>query len=253
MSDGKILSAASFDDFLADYDTATPQHAIEPGNYSEQDNDNDYDDYQPEFSRPTERSFQQQDASGVYFDPNIHVTDNNGQPRITKNGNFRKRKGAAKNPDQFGPNINIPGKTTVQFDAPSPLAQTAALAYIQAGIVLFGDEWEPVPERREQEFLTDAWHKFFQAHDMDDLPPGLALAVACVAYAAPRLHRPNTQSRLKQFGAWFQWRAASLYYRIRYGTRFNNRPDNVRKNDTGAATDQGSKKPWNPFARLRPA
>lgn len=242
MSDGQIVSSDGIADLLSDFERRGlgNEFTAEAGNFSHIGGSDNISDNGRNYSWDNGESdlghSEQIDAEGTVFDPAIHSIRRDGSPSITKTGKFRRRKGADKIQSPQGPRsqINIPGAGTLDLDEPSPLAKTAALGYIQTGVTLFGPEWLPDAAKKEQEFLTHAFHEFFEAHEMDDLPPGLALAVACFAYAAPRFYQPQTQSRLGQF-----WRAtkaavAHTYIRVRYGTRFNNRTDAVRKNDTGA-------------------
>lgn len=244
MSDGQILTQDGLSGLMAEFE-GQENVTITEAYSGDADRGISGDDSRDQFSSDVEphNGFEQRDAAGNLFDRDLHSVDTDGQPKLTKNGYFRFKRGAKANPDRAR-GINIPGQGELSLDEPSPLAKTAALGYIQTGVMVFGAEWLPDPTKREQEFLTQAFHDFFVAHEMEDLPPGLALAVACFAYAAPRMHQPATQSKLHQISTWVQLKIGGLYYKVRYGARFNHRPDNVRQDNTSQANDSARKGGW---------
>lgn len=140
------------------------------------------------------------DNSGTVFDPAIHVFDEeNGKPKYTKTGKFRKK----------------PGRKTsktgsVQGDAKAMSCREAGKVSAEAvfitGQALFGEEWKPVIDQEngihEPENLTTAFASYYEATGFRDPPPWLVLVIGLGAYAGPRLAAPKTQGKLKRFTKW---------------------------------------------------
>jgi hypothetical protein len=76
-------------------------------------------------------------------------------------------------------------------------------------VVVFGEEWKPQkPEERDA--VCGALKNYFQAKQMQDLPPGLMLTAVLMAYAAPRLRAPSTSSKLKMGWHWLKTKVAAF-------------------------------------------
>lgn len=61
----------------------------------------------------------------------------------------------------------------------------------------------------EMEALESAFGDYFLAKDIEDLPPGWALAGVLAMYYLPRLQMPKTRERAKGFFAWCKAKWAS--------------------------------------------
>jgi hypothetical protein len=161
------------------------------------------------------------DDSGETFDPSKHASDENGQPVKTASGKFRKRSGrkpgATGNSDntqkpksQLG-NVNANSRDN-QPPAVDPgtieAARAAAHLTFQAGLLLGGEDFQPIIDQstglNEPLQMENAYKNYFQARGVTDFPPGVALAVTMIAYAAPRFSQPRTKTRLQKVGAWFK-------------------------------------------------
>lgn len=64
-----------------------------------------------------------------------------------------------------------------------------------------GPEWSPKSED-ERSMVTVPLAVYMKYKGMQDIPPGMALALVCTAYAAPRLREPSTAGKLRIFWAW---------------------------------------------------
>ena len=234
MSDGTILREGDgISDIIGEIQNAHIQETDDfPGDYDHIETSEEF----PELK----------DASGNVFNPNYHDLDENGQPKLTKNGNFRKKRGGAGN---SGPRLNIPGHGAVDLSDTSAVAETAATLYIQTGVIFFGPEWLPDPAKMEKEFLVKHFHDYFEEKGITDFPPGVALAIACFAYAGARMHKPNTSQKIMAAIDWCKLRIGGLIWRVKYGARNDTRPNGVRKNDAGQAYGKAGARRW--FGRSR--
>jgi len=102
--------------------------------------------------------------------------------------------------------LNIPGQSqatdkqaaqtdgTMEADA---LGHYAAGCLVSVGRMIGGEEWEPKTEPiDEMGNLQAAFGDYFRAKDIRDVPPGLALSIAIIGYAAPRFTAPKTKERV---------------------------------------------------------
>jgi len=154
------------------------------------------------------------DRDGRSFDPEIHVTDADGEPRLTAKGNLKKRPGRKGGGDGSAASTVATGPSAA--DQPDPEAakareagRNAADALIMMGVTIGGAEWQPVVDKRsgvdERAQLREAWGQYFEEKGYADIPPGVALTIATVGYAAPRLLQgEQTRSRVSKLGTWIK-------------------------------------------------
>jgi len=154
------------------------------------------------------------DKYGRAFDPAIHVVDTNGRPRINSKNGYLSIKAGTPPPLQYeratkaetrAEAANEKSSTSVEPDIENKaarakrryVASVATSIFIKTGVGLFGEEWLPKKERGidEQAELVDLWDEYLKAKGLEDLPPGVALALGLGGYAAMRLHLPQTRSR----------------------------------------------------------
>jgi len=153
------------------------------------------------------------DRFGRGFDPNIHVTDDLGNPKLTATGGLRVRRGQS--PSYVG------GATSSSEPRRSPDAlaagQAIADAIIGSAHMMLGDDWaprvDPATGMNERLAMGAAWGRYFEATGMRDIPPGWAITIVMVSYAMPRMAQPKTQTKLTQIGAWLKDKGGRLYYR----------------------------------------
>ena len=183
------------------------------------------------------------DADGAPFDPAIHVTDSEGNPKLTTKGRLRKR------PGRKSGGVSSAGLSSERVRNPATGEQSSALkrqqarmsggaaanALIMFGVVMGGDEWNPIQDEKEgideRAQLQQAFGDYFEAKEMSDIPPGVALSIAVVAYAAPRFTMPQTKSKMQKFKEWIASKIAKRRVR-KNGAQSNSGNDGKRQDDT---------------------
>lgn len=120
----------------------------------------------------------------------------------------------AGDPAAVPPDAGPPGSAGTAAAAPTIAADRFDLAaemYCRAGYSVLdgvfsgGGEWLPENDA-EHVALRGALATYLRHKKTDDLPPGLALALATATYSAKRFSRPNTLTRLRLFGYWVRAR-----------------------------------------------
>ena len=155
------------------------------------------------------------------FDPVIHATDENGQPIPKKGGGWQKRRGKKSGSvsntkptvqSQLG-KINANSGPSTKELAAREAGRAAAGMIFQAGMLLGGEEWQPLIDSdlgiNEPVTMAKAWGDYFVAKDIEDFPPGIALSIALIGYAVPRLTQPKTKTRLQRLGLWVKEKLAN--------------------------------------------
>jgi len=151
-------------------------------------------------------------GGGSAFDPAIHESED-GKPVLNSDGTLRKKRGRkpTRGPDgKFG--RSEPPQTTVADNAgggglqPPPqerVTRDAAMKAASASVTLgvgfavgvLGEEW--LCTKEEAEGLIASIGEYFYAEQIAGLTPGWIALASVIAYAAPRIPKPKTQSRLK--------------------------------------------------------
>ena len=175
----------------------------------------------------------QADNRGDTFDPAIHVTDADGNPVLTKAGNYRKRPGRKAGSVPTSSIYSEPPPTQAEPALPDPAARAAADTLFTLGVTLGGEEWLPIqsPETGldERAEMIGAFDAYFKAAGIVDIPPGLALSIAVGGYALPRFTQPKTRTRMQRakdrVAAWWLKRKA------RKNARSDSGNDGKREND----------------------
>lgn len=143
------------------------------------------------------------DKMGRAFDKLMHLTDEDGEPKLTKNGRLRIKRG-------FGPDAKTPKESTIggietpagitfadgQRDGEAEIlatGQSAASLTFLLGMFIFKEGGKPNKDEINQ--VTYAYQTYFRAKNIRDLPPGVILATALMTYAAPRIMLPETRKR----------------------------------------------------------
>lgn len=181
------------------------------------------------------------DVDGNVFNPDMHASDKAGNPSYTQTGRFKKKPGRK---------VNAPEKAGAVNNAPAVGSFEAACAatgiFVQTGVALFGDEWQPeeLPHANEEAIMCGAFTKYFEAKGVSDIPPGAALAIALVSYSARRFSKPKTKTQLAKMKDWLIAKVMNIKVKNN-GSLFNNWKNGKRKNDTGATTGGKSKEQGN--------
>ena len=180
------------------------------------------------------------DVDGNTFDPAIHVTDSDGEPKLSGKGKLRKRPGrkAGVTAKRHSSKKAAEDNTALNRQHARMSGAAAANSLIMLGVVVGGDEWNPRKDVEtgldEREVLQCAFGDYFELKNLQDIPPGVALATAVIAYVTPRLAMPKTQTRLQRCKEWVFSKIAKR--RARRATQSNTRDDGKRQNDTREST-----------------
>lgn len=154
------------------------------------------------------------DAKGTKFDPALHAVDATGAPKKTATGEWAKKRGRKAGAQVSSTMPQKPGAATIAPAGVSPdQSALARAAGVQAaelvfmvGMVAGGQEWAPRVDEKtgldERGMMQKAVGDYFVATGKTDIPPGVALTLALVAYAAPRFTMPQTQSRVSRARDW---------------------------------------------------
>lgn len=140
------------------------------------------------------------------FNPAIHEVDDKGNPRLTKDGKFRRKRG--QRPKNSKPNTAPASESNPFAGESNPFAgpefDYAATATFITSLVFsamesaFGPSWKPNDGERNN--INNATARFCEAHSIADLPPGIALTLAFGLYALPRFNDPETLERMRSYG-----------------------------------------------------
>jgi hypothetical protein len=120
-----------------------------------------------------------------------------GEKGGKKRGRPRKAFIGGDAPDKEPGGAPAPGAAD-RFDL---TADVYCRAFYGAASALLSDEWMPDDET-EHTGLRNSVAAYLRASEMEDLPSGMALALAVTTYAARRVPRPRTMGRLATARAW---------------------------------------------------
>ena len=157
------------------------------------------------------------DKKGNLFNPELHATNDNGEPTYNNDGSFRKKRGRKKGSVNGTPQ----GGQNNQAELQKCLAAGRATAQtiITLGIAIGGEEWQPIidPQKgiNEPQMLADAWAEYYQAAGVVDMPPWMGVIIATGMYASPRMFMPKTKGRIQRVKEWVVKTYVS--YRMRKG------------------------------------
>lgn len=156
------------------------------------------------------------DSAGDAWDANIHSANK----QKTKNGTWRRKRGAGASsrvmlPDQRAKVAAEAGETAK--NNANMAGAAAANSIFLLGTMFGGEEWRPITIDEkgfsfapvdEKAMMQEAFANYMLAKGVTDFPPGLSLAMALMAYVAPRLAMPKTQERMKGIKGWIALRLA---------------------------------------------
>lgn len=136
---------------------------------------------------------------------NIPQTDQ--QPPQTDQPKKRGRPlGSKTTPPQFAVDLTDEDKKLLAVAGMTFDLSTGSLTMI------FGDEWKP-RNAEERQFVVTAIAGYYKERGEIDIPPKLMLAIACLAYCAPRFTAPNTSTKLKFMFAWLKEKIGGIFRR----------------------------------------
>jgi hypothetical protein len=174
------------------------------------------------------------DNKGREFDPSIHKTDENGKPVYTPTGRFRKitipNKRQTITPDQaagLSPTGDVGGEYKL-------VARTLVGIFVQTGYAIVGEEWLPEKTKGmdEQANLEQVTESYCRSIEMQDLPPGVVVAVAYIGYGLRRFTKPKTKTVVQKVGASIKGFFGKLWRR-KNNARPNTGDHTERQDDNG--------------------
>lgn len=140
------------------------------------------------------------DRLGRSFDPALHTVDGDGNPKINQNGTLRIKRGRG----SPGAKSTL-GEIKRDISATSA-GKTIADSIFALGQLLGGEEWAPMLDHErgvdERKSMTDAWSRYADENDWNDIPPGVVVIIVTIGYIAPRLFMPKTKARMSGIREW---------------------------------------------------
>lgn len=161
------------------------------------------------------------DSDNQPFDPAIHSSDSEGKGIKTQAGKWRRKrgKGSASNAAKtstLGQSEASSGPSAAQQAATATGIACAEMT-IGTCTMVFGPEWQARVHKDEtgrvlldeRSYMAKAYADYCAAKGIHDIPPGVALSLALVAYAAPRFAEPETRERAGTIREWLACKVAS--------------------------------------------
>lgn len=169
------------------------------------------------------------DKAGDVFDPARHVVGADGKGILTVRGTWAQRRGrkagnstpvttanTVRNSTLGGPAAPASPQQmqVMQQQAQEAQARASGVAAAELlfalGQMIGGEEWAPMENKTigldERPLMHKAFGDYFVATGKTDIPPGMALTVCIIGYAAPRFAMPKTQTRFAKIkAAVVQW------------------------------------------------
>lgn len=154
------------------------------------------------------------DSDGNPFNPEIHVTDSNGDPVTTKNNKLRKRPGRKGGDSATGGQSHVaaPGSSAQNSGQVEKMQARqsgvhAARMFASVSMMIGGEEFRPMKDEKqgvdEMQGLEEAFGDYFESKEWEDIPPGVALTMVCFSFLAPRFLMPKTKTRVSKMKDWF--------------------------------------------------
>lgn len=190
------------------------------------------------------------DKADTLFDPKNHESDKDGKPRLSKAGNFMKKRGNRGGTIGSVANKSTTGDVAVLPQAgkePSEATKVAGTAMTQmtamVGLIIGGDDWKPGKspindQIDENALLNDAWTNYLHSKGVEDVPPGFALVFAMFIYSAPRFMQQRTKERIGKGVGW-AWKKVKSWWSNRGGSHADKRNDGVREKHIREETTSG--------------
>ena len=132
------------------------------------------------------------DKDGRPYDPDLHtIGSRNGKKFLRRRRNPRKPEEPVE--------VTGPIGGSASFDASGAGLGACALTEIVC-VATLGEDW--AMHEGERSSMTQAWGAYLDSKGLKDIPPGFILAIALATYAAPRVSKPSTKSRLAAIWTW---------------------------------------------------
>lgn len=160
------------------------------------------------------------DSKGVKFDASKHTGTK------LKSGEWRMKRGGstlATPREKKSSPVSGTVLTADQIQQSRAAGAAAAAMMFSSCTMLFGDEWQPRPEKDcgfdERNLMGQAFGDYFVAKGISDFPPGVTLAFLTLGYVAARFQMPKTRSKLQKFKSWLALRVAARKLRAEFKKR----------------------------------
>lgn len=162
------------------------------------------------FTMPEDKP--ERDSINRAFNPEkfVHEKDSLGRWKTKGGGRKPGGKNASKIDSKLG---SIDGESsssaTAQTGAGGDKYDQAAEVYCRAfysvmdGVFSANGEWQP-ENQGEHDTLRGSLSAYLRVKQMEDLPPGWALAFAAFTYSAKRATKPNTLTKLRVYVYWIK-------------------------------------------------
>lgn len=181
------------------------------------------------------------DSFGTVFDPALHAVNVEGAPSRTPLGKFRKKRGTS-SVSTTSKALVAAQQTEQQKQAARAAGQLAADMMIGSCVTLLGEEWVPVTtgvdkkaepvKFDEHSNLRRSFADYFEAKNIRDFPPGIALSIAMTSYIMPRvIGGKETKSRLAKAKVWIAEKYAAMRKK-KDATQPDSGDNGERENDT---------------------
>lgn len=159
------------------------------------------------------------DVDNQPFDSSIHSCDAQGNGIKTATGKWRRKRGAGKSTAKAS-TLNAQEVSSGPSAAQQAATATGiACAQMTIGTctMIFGAEWQARVIKSEsgevmldeESYMSKCYADYCAAKGIKDIPPGVALAMSLIAYAAPRFAQPETQEKAGTIREWFACKVAS--------------------------------------------
>lgn len=153
----------------------------------------------------------------VGFDPSIHAQNDDGTPKLKKDGSYAMKRGRKAggiiSALQTEGDLPTPEKIAAPVDTAKKV-NYKALGQVYAGLFfggtssIIGPEWLP-RDNEEKKNVEGAFAVWAESTGASDLPPGITLVMVIASYSAARLQHENTRSK---FGNLKNKIVAGVYY-----------------------------------------
>ncbi len=183
------------------------------------------------------------DSSGMQFNPDIHVLKpSTGEPAKNKDGTFRRKPGRKPGrPKGTQPAGGMTGAPVDEGFGARASAEVTVDTVALLGQMIGGAEWGMVQQYDnagnlvfdEREAGVDAFHRYYEATGVRDIPPGVAVSLWVLMYTGRRF-ASSAPTRNKAKAAWY-WLKSKFSRKKQNGARSDSGSNGIRQNDPGQA------------------
>lgn len=188
------------------------------------------------------------DKDGNAFDPEIHETDENGNPKKNYRGLLKMRRGAKKKKPQPEPGASFVNAEKAPGAEPGESQPAISESYAAAFTVVEMTDGAAIafiaPEMGasdpEKKFLTDCWAKYLDSKGVSDIPPGVALCMGLLTVYGGKLRHEKPRSKVSELWRSVKYYGGGILAKLRrkngkekHGARADSRNDVERKDASG--------------------